>query len=678
MKFYQNKLSEKSKSGGKNMSQSMQRAELIKIACQKIVKEKTCKLNFKKNYKKLKINNSCLIAIANVIKLMLEKIIDKNEFHYYLDDIIEKDNFSSVLSAGTEGKTLQEIIKNFKKVEKISFRLLEINEDESEINYILLFYYFYKVLFPNVNTISINFDIFPLLKIYNEFKNPYNFKGGVVKEISSSFESSFITNFLITCIIVLSKNALNLKKLKVKSSESFIYENSNVICKEFSNKNIREKISKEKGFILFKKLMKLKTMTSLSFSINCLDLFLFKEIINFIALRRTIESLELNLFYNPKFFNRRKIFLNYFKSLEFKEIDPNFMEKYGIVYFPYINKLGEDIQTLIEDEKIPDLLYLEFKKNLNNLKIILNQYIISFKEFSLDITPYEELRKHENYNVQILLFILVIMHSLENSKEIETLKLKCENFEYAYVSQILKRINKLKTQKLIDFSKCNKLKNLSLDIQGITLLLNFSLLPFNSLQTLGLSITALKDMEKLLEFFRNHKNDLKNLTQLNLSFLLAYDTNYTFKAFLKIFDNLPLSIKALNIYNENMMKIAEVLDIIQKILRNNVYVYNCEFKCDCLDLEKYMDVNKTAELKNFLNSKGLINIHKCEIITNQFKRIRLGFISHLNADFYKSIIFYYKKMEKNNENGKKIDSKKIITNILEFMGNYQNFDIILN
>ena len=90
-------------------------------------------------------------------------------------------------------------------------------------------------------------------------------------------------------------------------------------------------------------------------------------------MRQTIKSLELSLFYNPKFFNKRKIYLNYLGGQDFTEIDPNTIDKYGIVYFPYIRMLCEDIMSIIEEEKIPDLLYPEFKKNLNNLKIILNQ-----------------------------------------------------------------------------------------------------------------------------------------------------------------------------------------------------------------------------------------------------------------------------------------------------------------
>ena len=48
------------------------------------------------------------------------------------------------------------------------------------------------------------------------------------------------------------------------------------------------------------------------------------------------------------FFNKRKIYLNYLKGQEFSEIDPNIIDKYGIVYYPYINTLSEEIMSVVE------------------------------------------------------------------------------------------------------------------------------------------------------------------------------------------------------------------------------------------------------------------------------------------------------------------------------------------
>jgi hypothetical protein len=96
---------------------------------------------------------------------------------------------------------------------------------------------------------------------------------------------------------------------------------------------------------------------------------LFNETIDFITLVGALESLKLNLFYNPNFFKKRKIDLNYLWGQEYYEIDPNLIDKYGIIYYPYVDKLGEEINSVIDDEKILDLIFPEFKKNITNLKL---------------------------------------------------------------------------------------------------------------------------------------------------------------------------------------------------------------------------------------------------------------------------------------------------------------------
>ena len=198
----------------------------------------------------------------------------------------------------------------------------------------------------------------------------------------------------------------------------------------------------------------------------------------------------------------------------------------------------------------------------------------------------------------------------------------------------MKKINKLILLKLIDFSGCEKLSNLSLEIQGISLILNFSKLPFNSLEKLDLSISALKDIEKLDEFFKEHKDDLKNLTQLNLSFPFVYDFDNSTKSFIKIFDNLPPNLKILTINNENMMKKEDILEIIKKI-QNNKISLNCELKCECFELEEFLNDNKIEDLKVFLNSNGNINIEKLEIIKDTIGGIKFSFFVLPNQEVLK-------------------------------------------
>ena len=680
MKLYEAIFGDRTKYGGKNMSRSLERAEIIKIISNQIGQEKSFNLNFKKNAIKLKIDYLCLTSIANVIQRIIKNIINQPDFPQQLDDILDNNNFSRILDSEIWGLTLLQIRNDFKGVKELSFELSGDYDDEFEINYILLFYYFYGVFFPNVDLITIKLDFFQLSKIYMDIKDPYEFKEAKIKDLCKNYENLFLANFLLICIISLTNE--HLTRLKIKATESFINENNYIIGKEFSNKKFKELTMKDNGLVLFKKLMKIKNITNMSFSINCLDRFLFKEMINFIALNRSIQYLELNLFYNASFYNQRKIYLNYLRGQEFHEIDPNIMDKYGIMYFPYINKLGEEITNVIEYDKIPDLLFPEFKKNLNQLKIILNQYLINLKEFILDITPYEELIKNQCYNVQIVLFILAILYSLEKAKEIEHLVLKCSNIDYNCLSTILKKLNNLITPKLIDLSKCEDLSNLTIDIQGISLLLDFEKLPFNSFKKLDFSISNLKDMEKVSSIFKKHKRGIYNLTQLNLSFPLEYDTNHIFKEFLSIFDNFPTNLKDINIRYENMMKKGEFLEIIDKTKKTKKTI-NCELKCDCPELGEFVGKDGPEKFKEFLKSKKKINLEKCQIIEAKNRIIKFHLFVLPDADKMNSIIFSFNKILSNSGNSgktkkdEKDDNKNIFSNIFKFMGKKQKFDVIL-
>ena len=58
-------------------------------------------------------------------------------------------------------------------------------------------------------------------------------------------------------------------------------------------------ISKKLSLLYFRKLMLIKTISKLSLTINSLDTFLFREIINLIALHHDAQDLELQLFSEP-------------------------------------------------------------------------------------------------------------------------------------------------------------------------------------------------------------------------------------------------------------------------------------------------------------------------------------------------------------------------------------------
>ena len=123
MKLYEAIFGDRTKYGGKNMSRSLERAEIIKIISNQIGQEKSFNLNFKKNATKLKIDYLCLTTIANVIQRIIKNIINQPDFHQLLDEILDNNNFTRVLDCEIWGLTLMQIRNDFKGVKELSFEL---------------------------------------------------------------------------------------------------------------------------------------------------------------------------------------------------------------------------------------------------------------------------------------------------------------------------------------------------------------------------------------------------------------------------------------------------------------------------------------------------------------------------------------------------------------------------
>ena len=663
MKMYESFFIEKVKN--KNLNETLERAELIKSIFQQFSSNNRNDLIFKKDKKKLKLDYSGLISLATIIHRIIKSIIGDSKFPELLENLIERRDFSKIYDSEMwEGKSLMQLKSELNNVEEITFELSGAYDDEFEINYTILFYYFYKVFFQKVDKITLKLDCIQSSKQCKSLRNPYDYNNSKVKEISKNYDNLFISNFLLSCLIPLTKESLT--KLKIKISESFINEYIYILGKEFYKKEYNSELMKDISLIIFKKIMKIKTISNLNFIINCLDRFLFKEMINFIGLHRNLEILELNLFYGRKYFDLRKIYLNYLRGQEFPDTDPNIMEKHGIIMYPYISKLGDEIMAVIDEDKIPDLLFPEFKRNLNTLKIILNEYIMTFKEFSLDITPYDELIKYENYNIQIILFIMATFTSIENSKHIKRLKLICSNIDYMIVSQIKRNLNKLIKPKLINFSQCINLQNLTLNMQGFSLLFDLESLPFSSLKSINLSISTKEDMKSVVSMLKNSKNKFKNLSELYFSIPFAFDINLIFNEFLNIYDYLPNCLERLKINKENIMKKSVLMKIIKKI-KNHKNNLNCEIECDCPELDELLlNIKTSEEFKKIIISENPdINFDKCDVTGDFLNGTKFEFNENSCDDIIKAIIFCMNKIIKVDD--KNIHKKKIFENVYKFM-----------
>ena len=688
MKYIDGLYGDKTKNQNKKNTKGTEIAEIVKLVFYQLPKpnENIFKNNLTysdDSKKSLKIDYLCLISICNIIWYILKDIVDQKNFPQLLNEILEQNNYSKIMDVKIWDASLMKYKNDFNKVESISFNLSGSHDANIELYYSILFYYFYKVLFPNVHHIYINLNETKINNIYNADKNPYKIRENDVISFCDKFKYLFLSNFIITSLI---GSNVNLQSLRIVMYESYIHEIIHVFSNEFEKSRFREKISIKHSLIYFRKLMLISQISRLSLTINCLDRILFKEIINLIALNRNTEILELQLFPDQKPYNLRKLYLNYLRGLEFDEIDPEINEKYQIIMYPYVDSL-DNISPLIEEEKIPDLLFPIFKKNINNLRLALNDYIKAYKSFYLDISPYEELCKYDNYNVEILLFIYIILSALETSSMINKLQIQCLNINYISVQQIKKTINKLKKEKLkeenknvelkdIDLSKCEVLESIIFNMTGISFFVDFSKLPINSLKSLDIEISSLRDLKSINEGLKSQKDKFKKLTEIRLNICINIFEDI-FDELLKIFENIPFSVKNIKISIENIIGKSELYRILKAYHRNirKEQKINCLLDCNSKELEGFFDESKIKLLKDSYNAENGFFINKCELKTlkhkNQatiIKEITFSLVDWPEKNIMGSIINSFTKSVNEYKDFQRYN-KNIFSRIFSFIGN---------
>ena len=674
MKYIDGLYGDKTKNQNKKNTKGTEIAEIVKLVFYQLPKpnENIFKNNLTysdDSKKSLKIDYLCLISICNIIWYILKDIVDQKNFPQLLNEILEQNNYSKIMDVKIWDASLMKYKNDFNKVESISFNLSGSHDANIELYYSILFYYFYKVLFPNVHHIYINLNETKINNIYNADKNPYKIRENDVISFCDKFKYLFLSNFIITSLI---GSNVNLQSLRIVMYESYIHEIIHVFSNEFEKSRFREKISIKHSLIYFRKLMLISQISRLSLTINCLDRILFKEIINLIALNRNTEILELQLFPDQKPYNLRKLYLNYLRGLEFDEIDLDSLD---------------NISPLIEEEKIPDLLFPIFKKNINNLRLALNDYIKAYKSFYLDISPYEELCKYDNYNVEILLFIYIILSALETSSMINKLQIQCLNINYISVQQIKKTINKLKKEKLkeenknvelkdIDLSKCEVLESIIFNMTGISFFVDFSKLPINSLKSLDIEISSLRDLKSINEGLKSQKDKFKKLTEIRLNICINIFEDI-FDELLKIFENIPFSVKNIKITIENIIGKSELYKILKAYHRNirKEQKINCLLDCNSKELEGFFDESKIKLLKDSYNAENGFFINKCELKTlkhkNQatiIKEITFSLVDWPEKNIMESIINSFTKSVNEYKDFQRYN-KNIFSRIFSFIGN---------
>jgi hypothetical protein len=308
--------------------------------------------------------------------------------------------------------------------------------------------------------------------------------------------------------------------------------------------------------------------------------------------------------------------------------------------------------------------------------LIINDYVKNYKTFYLDISPYEELCKYDNYNIEIILFVFVVLCAFENSSLIKTLQLKCLNINYSSVLHIKKKINKLISGKLIDLSNCKELENLGLNMEGISLLLDFNTIPVDNLKKLSFELSTLQDVKALNECLKNKKKELVKLTEFKLSITIN-DSEKIFDELLKILENIPCNLETLKLTIENNIGKKELVKIVKAMNKNmNLLekLNNLSLHCNSRELDNYLDENKINNLKEYLYEKNANFVGKCKSSAEN-RRITLSLLKWPKLDIMTSIMLSFNKIVNNTEVK---NSKKIFSKIFDFMGKSQDFFVFVN
>jgi hypothetical protein len=261
------------------------------------------------------------------------------------------------------------------------------------------------------------------------------------------------------------------------------------------------------------------------------------------------------------------------------------------------------------------------------------------------------------------------------------------NINYISVQQIKKAINKLKKEKLkdenkdqelkdIDLSKCEALESIAFNMTGISFFVDFSKLPINSLKSLEIEISSLKDLKSINEGLRNQKDKFKKLTEIRMNICIN-NFEDIFDELLKIFENIPFSVEILKITIENIIGKSELYKILKAYHRNirKEQKINCSLYCNSKELEGFSDESKIKLLKDSYNAENGLFINKCELKSetpkNQapiIKKIIFSLVNWPEKNIIESIISSFKKNVNEYKDFQRYN-KNIFSRIFSFIGN---------
>jgi ABC-type multidrug transport system fused ATPase/permease subunit len=318
--------------------------------------------------------------------------------------------------------------------------------------------------------------------------------------------------------------------------------------------------------------------------------------------------------------------------------------------------------------------------SLKRIEIFLNKKEYNPKELVININPKED----EKLAIEIDgLDFGIIKKREEFEKEVDEIEDENEENE----SDDSNKNNKIKKNivnneekeielKDIDLSKCEVLESIIFNMTGISFFVDFSKLPINSLKSLDIEISSLRDLKSINEGLKSQKDKFKKLTEIRLNICINIFEDI-FDELLKIFENIPFSVKNIKITIENIIGKSELYKILKAYHRNirKEQKINCLLDCNSKELEGFFDESKIKLLKDSYNAENGFFINKCELKTlkhkNQatiIKEITFSLVDWPEKNIMESIINSFTKSVNEYKDFQRYN-KNIFSRIFSFIGN---------
>ena len=283
---------------------------------------------------------STLLTITDILVNIIEKI--KN--------IQELENFSIKqydLNFKIKDYFAKDIIDNFSEIKTIKIRLNCKNEDKMNLDVIILFSHFFKILFPACINLDFDYNIIPI-NIEFQKKNIYKINENNIISFCQKYEKVFISNLILAKS---SYSNLDINSLSIKIYDSYQIESHYILSKILSNyeDNNKSKLINSN----------MRTMASSNEIQNCYSL----------PINNPFSSADdKKIFYHNDFNNKLmkfELFINNFIKNYFELIIE--INSFDPLLFYYCN------QSLIKDENLCKLKLILFpSEKISFRKILLN------------------------------------------------------------------------------------------------------------------------------------------------------------------------------------------------------------------------------------------------------------------------------------------------------------------